>query len=247
LLLEKIMLKIADKRNINEMAKHYLSVCIPGLGCGADRASSHKVAFHRSGVVCRPGGEVIMGPSDLSALRNFFNVIEPRMPEVVAAMYNRVFEAAPWAKPLFKGNLQDQQRRYMHMLQTMVKLTRSSHLWPIGAFTGKASLPILDQLGTIHADVGIKREHFDLMKSILSQCCKEIGGEAFNPRVEKALGFIFDVVANSLTKSSDVCEEERMRKNSLPASSDELPAGDFNAFFNNEALLTELLEAQTLH
>lgn len=192
-------------------------------------------------------GEVFMGPNDLSALRSFFNTIEPRLPDVVDAMYNRIFEAAPWAKPLFRGNLQEQQKRYMQMLQTMVKLTRSSHLWPIGAFTGKASLPILDQLGTIHADVGIKREHFQLMKSILSQCCKEIGGDAFNPQVEKALGFIFDVVANSLTKSADVCEEELARKNSIPARGEELPAEDFNRFFNSEALLTELLEAQTLH
>jgi hemoglobin-like flavoprotein len=188
-----------------------------------------------------------MGPNDLSALRNFFTAIEPKLPEVVDAMYARVFEAAPWAKPLFTGNLQAQQKRYMQMLQTMVKLTRSSHLWPVGAFTGEASLPILDQLGTIHADVGIKREHFDLMKSILSQCCKEVGGDAFNPRVEKALGFIFDVVANSLTKSSDICEEELARKNSLPACGEELPAEEYNRFFNSEALLTELLQAQTLH
>jgi hemoglobin-like flavoprotein len=188
-----------------------------------------------------------MGPSDLSALRRFFSAIEPKMPEVVNLMYGRIFEAAPWAKPLFRGNLEEQKTRYMHMLQSMVKLTRSSHLWPIGAFTGKASLPVLDQLGTIHADVGIKREHFELMKSILSQCCKEIGGEAFDERVERALGFIFDVVANSLTKSSDVCEEELARKNSLPARGEELPEAELNAFLHSDTLVTELLQAQTLH
>jgi hemoglobin-like flavoprotein len=188
-----------------------------------------------------------MGPGDLSALRRFFTEIEPKLPEVVDAMYSRVFEAAPWAKPLFKGNLQEQQKRYMHMLQAMVKLTRSSHLWPIGAFTGTASLPILDKLGTIHADVGISREHFDLMKSILSQCCREAGGETFTPQAEKALGFIFDVVANSLTKTCDIREEELARKNSLPARGEELPPEEFDRFFKSETLIAELLQAQTVH
>ncbi len=188
-----------------------------------------------------------MGPGDLSALRGFFAKHERRLPEVVAAMYNRLFEAVPEAKPLFKGNLQEQQAHYMRMLQSIVKLTRSSHLWPIGAFTGTASLPILDKLGCIHADVGITGAHFDLMKSVLSQCCREVDPAGFTPPVEKALGFIFDVVANSLTKSNDIHEEELARKNKLPLRGDEQPVEDFNRFFGGEALVTELLQAQTLH
>jgi hemoglobin-like flavoprotein len=188
-----------------------------------------------------------MVPADLSALRRFFASIEPRMPEVVEATYNRLFEALPEVQPLFKGNLHEQQMHYMRMLQGIVKLTRSSHLWPIGAFTGKASLPVLDKLGTIHADVGITRAHFDLMKSVLAQSCREIDPAAFTPHIEAALGFIFDVVANSLTKSSEICEEELARKNSLPLRGDELPVEDFDRFFGNEALVTELLQAQTVH
>jgi hemoglobin-like flavoprotein len=188
-----------------------------------------------------------MGPGDLSALRRFFTAMEPKLPDIVEAMYTRVFEAAPWAKPLFKGNLHEQQMRYMHMLQAMVKLTRSSHLWPIGAFTGKASLPVLDQLGTIHADLGICREHFNLMKSILCQCCREAGGEKFTPEAEGALGFIFDVVANSLTKTCDIRDEEVARKNSLPARGEELPPEEFDRFFKSDTLIAELLQAQTVH
>ena len=187
-----------------------------------------------------------MGPGDLSALRGFFTKNERRLPEIVAAMYSRIFEAVPEAKPLFKGDLQEQQAHYMRMLQSIVKLTRSSHLWPVRAFTGKASLPVLDKLGTIHADVGITRGHFDLMKSVLAQCCREIDPVAFTPGVEKALGFIFDVVGNSLTKSTEVCEEELARKNKLPLRGDEQPVEDFDRFFNN-APPAGMLQAQTLH
>jgi hemoglobin-like flavoprotein len=187
-----------------------------------------------------------MGPGDLSALRGFFVKNERRLPEIVAAMYSRIFEAVPEAKPLFKGDLQEQQAHYMRMLQSIVKLTRSSHLWPVGAFTGKASLPVLDKLGTIHADVGISRAHFDLMKKVLSQCCTEIDPVAFTPGVERALGFIFDVVGNSLTKSTDVCQEELARKNQLPLRGDEQPVEDYDRFFAN-ALPAGMQQAQTLH
>jgi hemoglobin-like flavoprotein len=161
-------------------------------------------------------------------------------------MYSRIFEAVPEAKPLFKGDLQEQQAHYMRMLQSIVKLTRSSHLWPVRAFTGTASLPVLDKLGTIHADVGITRGHFDLMKSVLAQCCREIDPVAFTPGVEKALGFIFDVVGNSLTKSTDVREEELARKNKLPLRGDEQPVEDFDRFFSG-TLPAGMPQVQTLH
>jgi hemoglobin-like flavoprotein len=188
-----------------------------------------------------------MGPGDLSALRRFFANNESRLPEVVNNMYRRIFEAVPEAKSLFKGNLQEQQAHYMRMLQSIVKLTRSSHLWPVGAFTGTASLPVLDKLGCIHADVGITRTHFDLMKSVLSHCCREVDPAGFTQGVENALGFIFDVVANSLTKSEDIHQEELARKNSLPLRGDELPVEDFNRFFGGEAMAADAQQVQTLH
>jgi hemoglobin-like flavoprotein len=188
-----------------------------------------------------------MGPGDLSALRSFFTRNERRLPDIVTVMYSRIFEAVPEAKPLFKGDLQEQQAHYMRMLQSIVKLTRSSHLWPVSAFSGKASLPVLDKLGTIHADVGITHAHFDLMKAVLSQCCREVDPAGFTAGVESALGFIFDVVANSLVKTCDIHEEELANKNKLPLRGDEMPVEDFDRFFNSEALATELLQAQTFH
>ena len=86
------------------------------------------------------------------------------MPEVVSMMYGRIFEAAPEARALFKGDIEEQMQRYGKMLQAIVKLTRSSHLWPVRAFTGEASLPFLDKMGTIHADAGVTLAHVNLMK-----------------------------------------------------------------------------------
>ncbi|MGO9544747.1 MAG: globin domain-containing protein [Rhodomicrobium sp.] len=188
-----------------------------------------------------------MRPDRLAELRKFFTAIEPQLHEVIAVMYSRLLEAVPEAKPLFKGNLEEQRGRYMHMLQTMIKLTRSAHLWPIGAFTGQASLPVLDRLGTIHADLGITRAHFNAMKSVLSQCCREISPSGFTPHVEEALGFICDVTANALTKSDQLDQVELVRKNELPHKGHALATHDPQRHFDSPAPEEDFRPQPTLH
>ena len=65
-------------------------------------------------------------------------------------MYSRLLEAIPEAAGLFKGNVQEQQAQYLRMLREIVKLTRSSHLWPVQAITGTSSIPAIDKLGSFH-------------------------------------------------------------------------------------------------
>ncbi|MFY9640830.1 MAG: globin domain-containing protein [Rhodomicrobium sp.] len=188
-----------------------------------------------------------MSPDRLAALRNFFARIENRMPEVVSMMYGRIFEAAPEARALFKGDIEEQMQRYGKMLQAIVKLTRSSHLWPVRAFTGEASLPFLDKMGTIHADAGVTLAHVNLMKRILSQCCEEIAPGEFTLDADEALGFIFDVLSKSLTKSSDVDAEHLTRKNQPPRH-DELPPGqEAYGFFDIGLADADLQSHHTIH
>jgi hemoglobin-like flavoprotein len=176
-----------------------------------------------------------MSPDRLVALRKFFTAIEPRLPEVVALMYARLFEAVPEAAALFKGDLQEQQRRYGLMLQSMIRLTRSSHLWPISAFSGQASVPAVDMLGTRHADAGVAPEHFELMKQVLCGCCAEMFPQGFTPQAQEALGFIFDVMSRSLVRTVELAQANRDRKNKLPDREMPPVAGDLNTYLDASA------------
>lgn len=158
-----------------------------------------------------------MGPEQLAELRNFFVSFEPRLPQAVTVMYSRLLEAIPEARQLFKGDFPEQERRYLHMLQELVRLTRSSELWPIQAGTGTATIPAIDQLGSSHARIGITPEHFDKMKAVLALCIREDSPEHFTPAVEEALGFIFDVVASAAANTCGITAEELARKNKLPS------------------------------
>jgi hemoglobin-like flavoprotein len=138
-----------------------------------------------------------MGPDGLAALRSFIGKTEPHLPGIVSLMYIRFFEARPDAVLLFKGDLREQQRQFTSMLWSIVRLTRSSELWPINAVTGQAPIPTIEKLGLSHASAGVTPDHFDVLKRVLSQCFREQFPREFTPPVEKALGFVFDVVSRS--------------------------------------------------
>ncbi len=177
-----------------------------------------------------------MSPNELAELRRFLTCVEPRLPQAVAITYSRLLEAIPEAKQLFKGDLPQQQERYLHMLQEIVKLTRSSHLWPVQALTGTSSIPAIDKLGSTHSKLGVTREHFDKMKAVLVQCFHEYCPEEFTPQAEAALGFIFDVVAKTSCAPHGLSTEVISRKNKLPHQNRSVEPGSFAGFFGAEAL-----------
>ena len=87
------------------------------------------------------------------------------------------------------------------MLWSIVRLTRSSELWPVNAWTGQAPIPAVEKLGMRHACARVQPEHFETMKLVLSRCFREMFPREFTPSVDNALAFIFDVVSRSTAVS----------------------------------------------
>ncbi len=144
-----------------------------------------------------------MAPESLNELRAFFACIEPQLAGVIDVMYGRLFDAVPEAQTLFKGDMQEQKRRFVLMLQSIVKLTRSSHLWPVSTLSGHATLPSLNGLKSRHAQAGVTPSHFGVMHAVLSDVCAKAAPDKFTPKVSAALAFVFDVLARSLTVPHD--------------------------------------------
>lgn len=176
-----------------------------------------------------------MSPDRLAALREFFAGVEPRLPQLVAGMFSRLQETIPEVQHLFKGGREEAQARYLHMLQTIVQLTRSRHLWPVQALTGTASIPPLDKLADFHAGIGIPPEYFAKINAALVQCFKEDSPDDFTPEVEEALGFIFDVVARAPADTREFTLDEIARKYRLPHQDETPEPAGFASFFGSEA------------
>ncbi len=159
-----------------------------------------------------------MSPDQLAALRAFFVIAEPRLPDIVALMYNRFFEAMPETKPLFKGDMEEQRRQFTLMLRSIVRLTRSSELWPVNAWSGQAPIPAIENLGTRHAHAGVQAEHFETMKVVLCRCFRDMFPKEFSPPVEKALAFIFDVMSHSTAGRKGNSHRSRMTQKAVVSS-----------------------------
>jgi hypothetical protein len=167
----------------------------------------------------------------LTALRNFFAVVEPKLPLIFALSYQRLFEVEPRLGALFAHGLREHLPRLCVKLQGIVRTTRSSQLWPAGAATGQMLIPEVADLGKGHAKCGVQPVHFSLMNDMLAWTCKETAFEEFTPLVEEGLAFVFDVLGASLTakhSAVDVLAKLRARW-SGPAVHDPL------AFFEDEA------------
>ncbi len=151
-------------------------------------------------------------------------------------MYSQFLDELPEAKALFKGDLQQQQKHFLLMLQEIVRITRSTHLWPVSAHTGTQSIPIIDNLGRTHSCKGVAPEYFDKMKMVLVRCFKEHNPVEFSPAAEEGLGFIFDVVAKASTGTCEISVDAMADKNKLPLKDEKLEPANFTGFFGGVAL-----------
>ncbi|MEJ2123416.1 MAG: globin domain-containing protein [Alphaproteobacteria bacterium] len=158
--------------------------------------------------------EEAMTPQQLRLVKNFWIKAENKLDAAIPHMYEKFFDMTPEAKELFKGPIHEQQKQFAGMLGGVIKLTRSSHLWPVSAFTGQAVIPGLDNLRKRHERVGVRPEHFQTMKSALMISFSEVFPEDFTPEVREALSVVFDVLAHSLTDTKSVekaCDSEQAR------------------------------------
>ena len=139
----------------------------------------------------------------LTALRSFFAEMEPKLPAIFALSYRRLFEVEPALAGYFERGVREHLPLIFAKIQSVVKTTRSSQLWPAGAATGQMLIPEVAALGCGHAKFGVQPAHFSLMNDMLAWTCKEVAFEEFTPLVEEGLAFVFDVLGASLTAKAD--------------------------------------------
>ena len=145
-----------------------------------------------------------MTPQQLRLVKNFWAKAETQLDAIIPRMNEKLFAITPEAKELFKGPIFEQQSQFSEMLSGMIKLTRSSHLWPVSAFTGQAVIPGLDNLREQHMRAGVRSEHYHPMKLALIASFSEVLPEDFTPEVREAFSGIFDVLTHSLTQAKSV-------------------------------------------
>jgi hemoglobin-like flavoprotein len=138
-----------------------------------------------------------MTPAQIRTIRASFTRIEPVLSQLGRKFYVRLFAIAPGLRALFEEDLSFQQEKFMKVVSELVNLHLRS-LLTLPAVDGKASIPALVELGRVHGGLGVRLEHFAVMRLALIQALGDELGDEFNPTIEEAWQAAFDILVGAM-------------------------------------------------
>jgi hemoglobin-like flavoprotein len=150
-----------------------------------------------------------MTPEQAKVVADSFMHLEARLPELGAAVYDRLFYVAPETRAMFKGDMADQHKKLVNVIVEFVKLKRrSQHFLPVTGTRGETVVPGVNRLRSGHSAAGVKTEHYALMRKAILASLAAMLGERFDARAADAWGAAFDTLAEALQKPETATPEE---------------------------------------
>lgn len=110
-----------------------------------------------------------MTPQQISLIQTSWASVAPIQDTAAGLFYQRLFVLDPSVKPMFKGDMQEQGRKLMRMLGTVVSsLTRLDEL-----------VPVAQDLARRHVGYGVQAQHYDTVGAALLWTLEQGLGSAF--------------------------------------------------------------------
>ena len=157
-----------------------------------------------------------MTPEQAKLVADSFSKLETRLPELGAAVYEKLFDTAPETRAMFKGDMHLQHRKLVSVIVEFVQLKRrSQHFLPATGSGGVAVVPGINRLRSGHDSAGVKAEHYAFMRNAILNALKLVLGEEFDGRAADAWGAAFDTLAETLQKPESATPDERKLLSSM--------------------------------
>ncbi len=122
-----------------------------------------------------------------------FTKICPITEETGEIFFSRLFEIAPYIRPLFKMDLKVMETKFMQFLAVIVH-----SLDQIEAVT-----PVLQKLGREHSSYGVTTGHFDIAASALLWTLERCIGGEFTDEVRNAWISMCTLVSGIMKKAAE--------------------------------------------
>jgi len=135
-----------------------------------------------------------MTPKQADLIRHSFDAIWPVRRKVAELFYRRFFELAPDAQRLFPSDMERQHLKLMDMIAAIVGALDEHELFQ----------SIIRHTGRQHADLGVKRSHFDTFGDALIWCLEHQFGAAFPPELREAWITLYDAVRTEMIRSGNM-------------------------------------------
>ncbi|TAK06419.1 MAG: methyl-accepting chemotaxis protein [Candidatus Manganitrophaceae bacterium] len=130
-------------------------------------------------------------------LEKSFKLVAPQGERVVTRFYERIFQAYPEVRSLFKGVPMEMQRKKLlaSLILVVQNLRHPDRL-----------TKALHQLGSRHQGYGVKPAHYDAVAKVLLEVLAEFAGSAWTPEVKQAwtdaLGVIKTVMLEGVNQKT---------------------------------------------
>ncbi|MFN7684719.1 MAG: methyl-accepting chemotaxis protein [Oligoflexia bacterium] len=132
-----------------------------------------------------------ISPRQKRLVQESFKKIAPSADEAAQLFYERLFDLDPSTRSLFKGDLQEQGRKLMSALGTLVRSL--DHF--------ESAIPLALQMGARHASYGVKPEHYPLVGKALLDTLKKALGKGFTADHRAAWSTVYSTVAALMQKA----------------------------------------------
>ena len=117
-----------------------------------------------------------MNPQNIALVKTSWQQVLPIQDTAASLFYGRLFELDPTLRALFRGDMTEQGRKLMTMINMVV--TSLDNLAPL--------LGAVEDLGRRHVGYGVTDAHYDTVGSALLWTLGKGLGEQFTPPVEAA-------------------------------------------------------------
>jgi hemoglobin-like flavoprotein len=129
-----------------------------------------------------------MEPAKVALVQESFRKVVPIADQAADLFYDRVFELAPAARPMFPDDLREQKKKLMQMLGTAV-----TNLHQVDTIVAA-----IQDMGRRHVDYGVEPAHYDVVGQALLDTLAKGLGDDFTPAVKDAWAETYDLIASTM-------------------------------------------------
>jgi hemoglobin-like flavoprotein len=130
--------------------------------------------------------ENAMNSEQINLVQSSFGAVRPIAIAAAELFYDRLFILDPSMRVLFKGDLPQQGRMFMNMLNSAVNGLSELH----------TLAPVLRTLGARHIKYGVRDEHYGTFGSALLWTLEQALGEKFTPDVREAWSTAYGLLSS---------------------------------------------------
>jgi hemoglobin-like flavoprotein len=133
-----------------------------------------------------------MTPEQALLVKNSWAKVLPISDKAAELFYGKLFELDPSVKTLFKGDMVEQGKKLMKMINTAVNaLDRLEEI-----------VPAVQELGVRHVAYGVKDEHYDTVGAALLWTLETGLGDDFTEETKEAWATVYGVLADTMKSAA---------------------------------------------